>query len=188
MRLGKLRKRRRAIYSGLRPAKAVAGVVCLFSLLGLVNVASEAYRAHSDKFFIQGLSLLFIGIPVAVFAVLLILTPRFERIRSYRTLYAITNRRLIAMRGAGEGGVDAIDLTAIDDISWPHGGDAIPITDIDEISSPGACGTQPRDLRVTAKPDTDGAPFIRLVALADASEVEQRLRELSSLAVAPFDA
>ncbi|HEY3329029.1 MAG TPA: hypothetical protein VGK19_03325 [Capsulimonadaceae bacterium] len=133
------------------------GALAAVAMVGWVAQTVHAFAVHADNAGILALSLLFVGIPYIVFTALLLHAPYSARARAERTLYAITERRLILMQGIGEGGFDSVEPKSIGSVTIRRG-----------------------DIYIHSAPDAP-ARIWKLSGLPDAGEVADRLRALAGL-------
>ncbi len=141
---------------------AIAGIVGVTVIFLWVAAVANALHNHADNAGSMALTLLFAGFPATIFSIVLVFAPTSARTRAARTLYAVTDRRAIVMRGPGEMGMESFEAADIADVSVKSPNR--PVSDV-------AFGVAPHSAKGEGR-------VVVLQALADPSAVADRLAAL----------
>lgn len=93
-------------------AGACAGAVVVSWLL----VIAPAFHSVSKVPPVEAASFIFFGLPIAVLALVLVFWPVTAAVRARRTFYAITDRRVLILRGPGDGGFEEYAASDVRDV------------------------------------------------------------------------
>jgi len=155
--------------AALQAGWSAVGMVGIINIVSWLHLAVEGYSRRDSSQQSATAAFILVGLPVALLAIVALCAPITAFVRARRTLYAITNRRVIVMRGPGEGGFEAYapsDLSNIrvagefwdvGNIVFAHPGITLASGAVLRrpavFSSVRNCGDVARMLRTLASPD-----------------------------------
>jgi hypothetical protein len=88
----------------------------MFNIALWLALAAGGFSGRDPSRGALAVAFVLIGLPIAVLAFVALCAPLSALVRGRRTLYAITDRRVIIMRGPGEGGFEAYAPSDLSDI------------------------------------------------------------------------